>query len=52
MQNHGVAERVDHIITVQPPCYTDRQTLPAIFIDQVQHAYGSSIMCPGTDKIV
>jgi len=51
MQDHGIAECINHIITVQPPRYPNCQAFPAIFIDQVQHAYGSSIMCPGTDKI-
>ncbi len=38
MQNHGVAERIDHIITVQPPRYSNRQAFPAVFLNQVQHA--------------
>ena len=51
MQDHGIAECINHIITVQPPRYPNCQAFPAIFIDQVQHAYASSIMGPGTDKI-
>src|SRR5277367_778589 len=52
LQDHGVAERINDIVAAQPSRHADRQALPGVFIDQIQHAHGPAIVRPGADEIV
>lgn len=41
MLDHRLGQRVDHIQAVQSPRHADREALPRVLIDQVQHAYSA-----------
>jgi hypothetical protein len=49
---HHISQRLDDLITPKSSSYTDRQTLPRVFIDHRQHADHSAIVGHGTHEIV
>src|SRR5450631_3152824 len=50
--HHGVGKNLDHMPAVQPATRTDRQALPRVLIDQIQHANCPSIMRKRAHEIV
>src|SRR5664279_486888 len=52
VHQHHIGQSLDQIVTIQPPRYPDRQTLPAVLVDQSQHPQGSSIVGAGADEVV
>ncbi len=52
LSDHRVGHLVDHIPTLQSALPADRQTLPRVFIDQVQHPHPPAIVGKGADEVV
>ena len=52
LHDHHIGQRGDHSGARPTPLTSDHQALSAVFIDQVQHPYGASIVRPGADEIV
>ena len=50
--DHGVGQHLDHIAAVDPAPHMDRQALPRVFIDQVQHAHRPSVMRERAHEVV
>ena len=50
--DHSLGENFDHVPAVQPAFHADRQTLPRVFIDRVQHPHRPAIMRESAHKIV
>jgi len=52
LHDHHIGQRSDHPGARPAPLTPDHQALSAMFIDQIQHPHGASIVRPGTDEIV
>src|ERR1039457_3204972 len=52
VHQHHIGQGLDQIVTVQPPCYPDRQALPGVLVNQSQHPQGSPIVGAGADEVV
>jgi len=46
------AKHLDHMPAADPAPHVDRQALPRVFVDQVQHPHRPSIVSHRADEVV
>ena len=52
MKDEQVSQGVDDLSRVQFPLYSDRETLPAVFIQDVQCSKGMTVLRPMVNKVI
>src|ERR1022692_823278 len=52
LHQHHIRQRLDQVVTVQPPCHPQGETLAGVLVDQRQQPQRPSILGEGADEVV